>query len=145
MDFAPVTVDGIDEHGVKFVCEKIERATLGKQLGKYVGSGDLIIYLAWNIGANDILQWCHDHNVLYVNTSVEMWDPYEGADTKPPSDRTLYVRQMALRKMIAGWKDKKGVTAVLDHGANPGLVSHFTKQALEDIAGKARREAPARR
>jgi homospermidine synthase len=30
--------------------------------------------------------------------------------------------------------NKKGATAILDHGANPGLVSHFTKQALEDIA-----------
>jgi homospermidine synthase len=136
MDFAPVTLDGISEHGVKFVKEKIERATMGKQLGKYVGKGDMIIDLAWNIGALDILQWCHDHNVLYVNTSVEMWDPYEGAATKPPTERTLYVRQMAMRRMIAGWKDKKGATAVLDHGANPGLVSHFTKQALEDIAGK---------
>ena len=136
MDFSPVTLDGIQEHGVRFVKEKIERATLGRQLAKYVGKGDMIIDLAWNIGAIDILQWCHDHNVLYVNTSVELWDPYEGAASKPPTERTLYVRQMALRQLIAGWKNPKGATAVLDHGANPGLVSHFTKQALEDIADK---------
>ena len=146
MDFAPVTLEGIKEHGVKFVKEKIERATMGKQLGKYVWRGDMIIDLAWNIGCHDILQWCHDHDVLYVNTSVELWDPYEGADTKPPTERTLYVRQMALRQMIAAWKNPKGATAVVDHGANPGLVSHFTKQALEDIANKwlAEHKAKAR-
>ena len=35
--------------------------------------------------------------------------------------------------MVAGWKEP-GPTAVLEHGANPGLISHLTKQALLDIA-----------
>jgi homospermidine synthase len=54
---------------------------MGKVLEKYVGKGDLIIDLAWNIDAGDILTWCHEHDVLYINTSVELWDPYAmGAD-----------------------------------------------------------------
>jgi homospermidine synthase len=151
MDYSPdVNHQPVLEFGARFVREKIERATMGKQLAKYVGKGDLIIDLAWNIGCNDIIQWCHDHGVLYINTSVELWDPYEGAADKAPQDRTLYVRHMAMRRMMAGWKGPKGPTAVLDHGANPGLVSHFTKEALCDIACKwledhkkngARREA----
>jgi homospermidine synthase len=74
--------------------------------------------------------------VLYVNTSVEIWDPYGGADDKHPSERTLYRRHMNLRRMIARWSEP-GPTAVLEHGANPGLISHFTKQALLDIARQA--------
>jgi len=124
------------ESGAHFVKARITRANLGQQLGKYLRRGDLCVDLGWNIGCNDIVQWCRDHGVLYINTSVEAWDPYEGAAKKTPPERTLYVRQMALRKMIGGWKNPQGPTAVLDHGANPGLVSHFTKQALEDIAGK---------
>jgi homospermidine synthase len=38
--------------------------------------------------------------------------------------------------MIEHWGDNKGATAVVEHGANPGLVSHFTKQALTEIAGR---------
>jgi homospermidine synthase len=121
--------------GVKFVVDRVTRENLGKKLAEYVGSGDMIVDLAWNIECTEILQWCHDNNVLYINTSIELWDPYEGAEDKPPTARTLYVRQMAIRKMIAGWKEK-GATAVVEHGANPGLVSHFTKVALEDIANK---------
>ena len=30
-----------------------------------------------------------------------------------------------------------GPTAVLEHGANPGLISHFTKQGLIDIGRRA--------
>jgi homospermidine synthase len=126
----------VRESGAAFVKERLTRERLGAQLGKYLRAGDLCVDLGWNIGCNDIVGWCHDRGVLYVNTSVEVWDPYEGIERKQPPDRTLYVRQMALRKMIAGWKNPKGPTAVLDHGANPGLVSHFAKVALEDIARK---------
>lgn len=138
MDFADVADSARDviAAGANFVTARITRENLGQLLGKYVGSGDLIVDLAWNIGCTDILQWCHDHNVRYVNTSVELWDPYEGAADKLPTERTLYARHMVLRKMMDGWENKKGATAVLDHGANPGLVQHFTKEALEDIARK---------
>lgn len=122
--------------GAAFVQGRVTRENMGEILGTYVGAGDLVIDLAWNIGCNDIVQWCHDRGVLYMNTSVELWDPYEGAADKPPTERTLYVRHMSMRKMMAGWKDPKGPTAVLDHGANPGLVQHFTKQALQEIGTK---------
>lgn len=127
--------------GVTFVQEKIERATMATQFEKFLGPGDMLIDLAWNIGCTDILSWCHDHGVLYVNTSVELWDPYENWEHKLTTDRTLYVRHMAIRKMMREWKEP-GPTAILEHGANPGLVSHFTKRGLLDIAKKLIAEQP---
>jgi homospermidine synthase len=56
--------------------------------------------------------------------------------SKPPVNRTLYARHMAVKDMIDRWPDNNGATAVLEHGANPGLVSHFVKLGLEDIAKK---------
>ena len=50
-----------------------------------------------------------------------------------PTERTLYWRHMKLRRMFSRW-DGKGPTAVVEHGANPGLISHFTRQGLIDIA-----------
>jgi homospermidine synthase len=121
--------------GVKFVRARITKQNMGTLLGKYLSSGDLLIDLAWNIDACEILQWCHDRGVLYINTSTELWDPYKGAVDKAPTERTLYVRHMALRRMMAGWKSV-GPTAVIEHGANPGLISHFAKKGLIDIATK---------
>jgi homospermidine synthase len=118
--------------GVKFVRDKVTEENLEKILGKYLSRGDLLIDLAWNIDACVLLQWCHDHGILYINTSVEVWDPYAGGK-KHPTERTLYWRHMKVRAMIAKWKTK-GATTVLEHGANPGLISHFTKQGLIDIA-----------
>jgi homospermidine synthase len=118
--------------GVNFVCDRVTEDNMGTLLGKYVGPGDLLIDLAWNIDACEILQWCHDHGVLYINTSTELWDPYASGPDQHPTEKTLYWRHMNLRRLTAKWPTK-GPTAVIEHGANPGLISHFTKQGLIDI------------
>lgn len=48
------------------------------------------------------------HGVRYLNTPVEVWDPYDAMEAGHPLDRTLYVRHMELRGMIAGWGDDRG-------------------------------------
>ncbi|MEW6222164.1 MAG: saccharopine dehydrogenase C-terminal domain-containing protein [Candidatus Hadarchaeota archaeon] len=122
------------DRGVKFVHTKITKQNLKKVLSKHLDGGGLLIDLAWNIGCNDLLKWCHDHDVLYVNTSVEQWNPEKDMDKKSPFEKSLYYRQMQIRELTKNWKDSP--TAVLDHGANPGLISHFTKLGLIDIARK---------
>jgi homospermidine synthase len=119
--------------GVRFVRQRITPHNLGAELKKHLSAGDLLLDLAWNIECCEILQWCHDNGVLYLNTSVEIWDPYSGAAEKHPTERTLYWRHMNIRRMTAEWNGPSP-TAVLDHGANPGLISHWTKQGLIDIA-----------
>ena len=44
--------------------------------------------------------------------------------------------------MVARWGGNNGSSAIVDHGANPGLVSHFTKHALVQIAEKILKEKP---
>ncbi len=120
--------------GVRYEQDRVTPENLDTFLSARVGEGDLLLDLAWNIDNPTILQWCRDHGVRYLNTSVELWDPYDRLVDTPPIDRTLYVRHMQLRRMIAGWSHNRGATAVLEHGANPGLVSHWVKQALREIA-----------
>ncbi len=121
--------------GVKFVQDRVTKDNLPTLLSKYVSKGDLIIDLAWCIDACDILKWCHDNEVLYINASVEEWDPQEGMTEKTTYEKSLYFRQMRIRELTKPWP-RGATTAVLDHGANPGLVSHFVKKALVDISEK---------
>jgi homospermidine synthase len=120
--------------GVTFEEARVTPENIDAFLGARAGEGDLLLDVAWNIDNPTILQWCRDHGVRYLNTSVELWNPYDHMTEVRPLDRTLYVRHMAIRRMIAGWGDNKGPTAVVEHGANPGLVSHWAKQALTEIA-----------
>jgi homospermidine synthase len=128
--------------GVRYYREKVTEENMGTLLGKHLSAGDILIDLAWNIDACEILQWCHDKGIRYINTSVEVWDPYAGG-RKHPTERTLYWRHMNVRRMTAKWKSK-GPTAVIEHGANPGLISHFVKQGLLDIAAATLAEKKAK-
>jgi homospermidine synthase len=118
--------------GVNFVRDRVTEENMGSLLGQHVGPGDLLIDLAWNIDALELLQWCRDHGVRYINTSTELWDPYASGANAHPTAKTLYYRHMNLRRLMAKWEGK-GATAVIEHGANPGLISHFVKQGLIDI------------
>lgn len=120
--------------GIIYEQDRLTPENLDEFLSARIAGGDLLLDLAWNIDNPTILQWCRDHDVRYLNTSVELWDPYDALETTPPLDRTLYVRHMSLRRMMATWPDNSGATAVLEHGANPGLVSHWAKKALVEIA-----------
>ncbi|HXC19044.1 MAG TPA: saccharopine dehydrogenase NADP-binding domain-containing protein [Acidimicrobiales bacterium] len=126
-------IDSSIVKGVQYRQLEITTDNLAETLSAHLGDGDLLIDLAWNIGLEDLLDWCRDNGVRYLNTSVEVWDPYVDPATTSPQERTLYWRHMALRRQLARWGRNDGPSAVVEHGANPGLVSHFTKQALFEI------------
>ncbi len=142
MDFSKLTIMDFEDNrarakealdaGAQYVQEYITPYNYAKILSKFVGPGDILIDLAWSIETLDLMVWCHDNNVRYINTSVELWDAYAGAADQSPAERTLYVRHMALRKQAKKWREP-WATFVVEHGANPGLVSHWTKVALEDL------------
>jgi homospermidine synthase len=118
--------------GLRFFQKKVTHEDLDRILSDYLSPGGLLIDLAWNIDCCEIVQWCHDHDVLYVNTSVEAWNPNAEKFTASPYEKSLYFRQMRLHDLTKDWHNAS--TCVVDHGANPGLISHFARQGLFDIA-----------
>ncbi len=128
--------------GATYIQDQLTRENMDQFLSKYLSAGDFLLDLAWNIDANAIIGWAHDHGVIYLNTSIEEWDPYAAGAARNPTERTLYWRHMKLRKLTDTWGGK-GPTAIVEHGANPGLVSHLTKKALFDIATRAVKEGKA--
>ena len=78
-----------------------------------------------------MLTYCNGKGIMYLDTVVEPW--LGGYFDGTPSERSNY----AQREEMLALKVKFGPdapTAVVTHGANPGLVSHFVKQALLNIA-----------
>ena len=51
------------KRGVNYVIDRIAPENYAKLLSKYVGKGDLIIDLAWNIDCGAILTWCRQNDV----------------------------------------------------------------------------------
>lgn len=119
------------DSGARWIQERVTRDNYGAVLDRWVPDGSFLVDLSVGVETKALLMWCRNHHVLYVNASVELWDPPVDLSRVPPQDRTLYPRHEALQS----WRRTPGVsTALVDHGVNPGLVSHFVKAALVDLA-----------
>lgn len=120
------------EYGVKFVKKPLTKDNFRSVLAPLLSKGDFLVNLSVDVSSLALVELCNEVGALYLDTCIEPWP---GGYTDPnlsPSLRSNY----ALREAAMTLKKKlgKGPTAVLTHGANPGLVSHFVKQALLNIA-----------
>jgi len=118
------------KRGAHYLQERITSANFKQIFSQYVSQGDIIIDLAVDISTIDTIDWCQKNDVMYINTAVELW-PEELEQALKSLQKTLYERHSTISKKRKEWH---GSTAVVEHGANPGLVSHWTKQALREIA-----------
>lgn len=114
---------------------EITRDNLYDTLSSVLAPGDFLINVSLNIGGIEIVKWCLMHDVMYIDTSIERWKDQPDETILDLADRTLYHTHHLLRAETAAWKNA-GPTCVVTHGANPGLVTHFTKAALLDIANE---------
>jgi homospermidine synthase len=120
------------EYGVRFIRRPLTRENYKVVLGSLVNRGDFILNLSVDVSSVALIEFAHAKGALYLDTCVEPW---AGGYTDPsltPSQRSNYALRetaLALAPRFAG-----GPTALLTHGANPGLVSHFVKEALLKIA-----------
>ncbi|MES2198654.1 MAG: saccharopine dehydrogenase C-terminal domain-containing protein [Chlamydiota bacterium] len=134
MDFIDTTTCIAEEikKGVKYILQRIIEDNYREILPRYIKKGDIFIDLSFGVSSLAMIEWCHAQGCPYLNASMEVWDTTPNSETDFRK-LTLYSRQMALREIIQSW-DPLGPTAIIDHGANPGLISHLTKQGLVDLA-----------
>src|SRR5215470_6566433 len=122
-----------EELGIPFAINPLTRENYVRVLDPMLGAGDFLLNLSVEVSSIALMEFCHRKAVLYLDTCIEPW-PGGYTDTSlSPAQRSNYAlreQALALRRKTGG----KGPTAILTHGANPGLVSHFVKQALLDIA-----------
>lgn len=132
-----VTADdaGRDEatrFGIKFVNHPLTRENYRHVLEPLVGRGDFVLNLSVDVSSIALIKLCHEKGALYLDTCIEPWPGGYTDPNIPASRRTNYALREEVLELRKGWSN--GPTAVITHGANPGLVSHFVKQALLDIA-----------
>jgi homospermidine synthase len=119
-------------YGVTYEVRPLTRANYRAVLSPLLRKGDFLLNLSVDVSSVALVELCRDIGCLYLDTCVEPW---AGGYTDPAlsaSERSNYaLRESALALARPGAGDP---TAVMTHGANPGLVSHFVKQALLNIA-----------
>jgi len=110
-----------------FISCDITKDNFGIIFDKYLNNGDLLIDFADTVSSTDLCDWCVERNIMYINTGNADW---------PEKWPNIYEQN----KLLSDLKEKhqKSRTTnlhpiVLQHGNNPGLVSHFVKAGIEFI------------
>src|SRR6202046_3356043 len=121
-----------DQFGVKFVKTALTPENYRQGLEPLGGPGDFLLDLSVDVSSVALVGLARERGALYLDTCIEPWaggytDP--SATVESRSNYTMRLQALALRNGA-----KNAPTAVLTHGANPGLVSHLVKQALLNIA-----------
>ncbi|MDV6343118.1 homospermidine synthase [Nitrosomonas sp. Is37] len=101
-------------------------------LGPLLEPGDFLLNVSVNVSSLALIELCHTRGALYLDTCIEPWMGDYANASLSLSERSNYgsrEKALALRRKLGG-----GPTAILCHGVNPGLVSHWVKQALLNIA-----------
>ncbi|WP_434604268.1 saccharopine dehydrogenase NADP-binding domain-containing protein [Pseudomonas sp. R1-7] len=131
---APVIEQNIwfKERGIQFVCEALTEQTFAQTLDRFVQPGDFIVNLSVEVSSLAVIAYAFDKGALYLDTCVEPW---AGGYNDPQLDfshRTNY----ALRYQVLDLRKRlgRGPTAVVAHGANPGLITHLLKAGLMELA-----------
>lgn len=122
--------------GIRFSVTPLIKQNYTTILDPVLAGGDFLLNLSVEVSSLALMAFCHERGALYLDTCNEPWPGRYTDMSLPPSLRSNYALReeaLALRR-----KYKDGPTAVPTHGANPGLVSHFVKKALLDIARDAK-------
>jgi homospermidine synthase len=140
LDPARITIVNADERGqvaadaagVRYILSPLTRTNYRDVLGPLVGRGDFLLNLSVDVSSVALIEFCREVGALYLDTCVEPWAGGYTDTSLTASQRSNYgLRESALAVASA---QSGGPTALITHGANPGLVSHFVKQALLNLA-----------
>src|ERR1700694_1591136 len=113
------------KYGIKFVKERLTRENYRRVLNPLLGRGDFLVNLSVEVSSIALIKLCWEKGAMYLDTCIEPWPGGYTDPTVPIPKRTTY----ALREEVLALRppDSIAPTAVITHGANPGLVSHFVK------------------
>jgi homospermidine synthase len=121
-----------DHFGISFRVTPLTRENYRAVLEPLIGRGDFLLNLSVDVSSVALAEFCCERGAIYLDTCIEPW---LGGYTDPsvsPSHRSNYGLREEL--MALGKKYPNGSTIIPTHGANPGLISHWVKQAMINIA-----------
>ena len=127
------------EYGVAFHDTPLTPANYRSILEPRLAHGDFLVNCSNDVSSIALIALCQKRGALYIDTCIEPWAGGYTDTSVTPEARSNY----ALRESALALKRPGTPTAILTHGANPGMISHLVKEALLHIARDCGRPAVA--
>jgi homospermidine synthase len=122
----------LKKFGIRFIRKRLTRENFRQTLEKRLAKGDFVVNLSVEVASTALVELCQEKGAFYIDTCIEPWPGGYTDASLSVSLRSNYALRENLLKLVP--KYRGGPTAVIAHGANPGLVSHFVKKALVNLA-----------
>ncbi|HEY0268906.1 MAG TPA: saccharopine dehydrogenase NADP-binding domain-containing protein [Methyloradius sp.] len=118
-----------DTYDLRFINQALNQQNYREILSKLLAKGDWLINVSVDVSSLALIQWSQQAEVLYLDTCIEPWSG--GYRNTQDVDKTT---NYALRFQALNEHAQGKPTAIVAHGANPGLVTHFVKAGLLNLA-----------
>ena len=122
------------ECGVRFIIDPLLPRNHQDIIRSHIGPGDFLANVSVDVSSVALIEYCQKNGILYIDTVMEPWQGFYIDPAFSVSQRSNYALREAALALRSLAIEGPRPTAALAHGANPGLVSHFVKQALLNIA-----------
>lgn len=134
--------------GITFIKATLTRENYEEILTPLINPGDFVVNVSVDVASVAIIKFASQRGAMYLDTVIEPWlGGYTDLNLTPSLRSNYAQREEALE--FAKTLPPNSPTSILCHGANPGLVSHWTKIALlqlaKDIEGREIPEEVARK
>lgn len=131
LGFNPENITIIDKldmeviENIKFIKQDVDETNYKNIIKTYLKKGDLLVDLAYYISTTHLLVLCNKLGIHFINTSFERFDDID-IPIPIAEDAKLFEK---LKEKL----EKKGPTAFICIGANPGVIDFLVSEALEKI------------
>ncbi len=133
-------VEEAKQFGVKFTVKPLTRENYRAVLEPLVSKGDFLLNLSVEVSSVALIEFCHKRGVMYLDTCIEPWLGGYTDTSVSASRRSNYGLREEVMKLRTKYPHG-GPTVIPTHGANPGLISHWVKQALINLSRDIRKRA----
>lgn len=116
------------EMGLSFVRYQVKATNYLHFLSMFCRAGDVLLNLAVDVSSVSLLQWCMVNNVHYLDTCVEPWAGGYERGHMSVTNHELRTQILGVGRRLVD--EGHRTSAIIAHGANPGLISYFVKRAL---------------
>lgn len=121
------------KEGIDFYLKPLTPSNYREILDPLLGKNGFLLNVSVDVSSIDLIKFCHERGTLYLDTSIEPWAHGYCDPSLTLSQRSNYALREKALELRKNFGDSSS-TAVIAHGANPGIISHFLKKALLNIA-----------
>jgi len=109
----------------KYIQAELTPGIQEEYFGPYLKKGGMLLDFSADTYCLEMIDWCYRKEIMYMNSGDNEW--------AHRTWKNIFGHYVVNQEFLKNYQKHDAPTIVIQHGADPGAVSHFAKKGLEDI------------